>query len=74
MGYRLQIMVSDSLHTRLKKAAERRRMAPGAFARQAIENALATGALSDPVSQLETVNAPSADIDQMLAEIDAGRR
>lgn len=74
MGYRLQVMVSDRLYARLKKVAERWRMAPAAFARRAIERALITNSSDDPVTQLETLNAPSGDIDQVLSEIDAGRR
>ena len=50
---------------------------PGVDAvRLAIERALAEGSRvggADPVGRLASLEAPTADIDQMLAEIEAGR-
>jgi len=45
----------------------------GQFVRAAIERALRTDAIADPLQALSQLNAPTADVDQMLAEIDAGR-
>jgi hypothetical protein len=46
----------------------------GAWVREAIERALAEGpAGGDPLDKLSRLGAPTGDIDQMLAEIEAGR-
>jgi len=41
--------------------------------RQAIERALQENHQGDPLDQLATLGAPTGDIEQVLAEIDAGR-
>jgi hypothetical protein len=49
-------------------------MSTGAWVREAMERALVDDrAADDPVARLERLGAPTGDIDQMLAEIDAGR-
>lgn len=74
MSTRLQIIVPDVLDRRLRKAAQRSRLSTSAFVRQAIERALAGDQLApDPLDRLSRVGAPTGDIDQMLAEIEAGR-
>jgi hypothetical protein len=74
VSYRLQVLVPDALARRIRKEAQRRRLATGAWVRQAIERALADPqAAADPLDRLAGLGAPTADIDQMLAEIDAGR-
>jgi hypothetical protein len=46
----------------------------GEWVRRAVERALENPAAPiDPVAQLATLGAPTADIDQMLAETEAGR-
>lgn len=52
-------------------------MSKGEWVRRALEESLRRGGKhrsgSDPVARLAKLNAPTADIDQMLAEIEAGR-
>jgi predicted transcriptional regulator len=75
MSYRLQVLIPEGLDARIKKAAQRNRMSKGAWVRGAIEQALTQKQLAaDPVAKLATLGAPTADIDQMLAEIEAGRK
>lgn len=75
MSHRLQILVPESLDFAIRKAAERRRASKGEWVRRVIERALAdepkTG---DPLARLAALEAPTADIDRMLAEVEAGRR
>ena len=77
MSRRLQILVPAELDARLRKAAERSRMSKGQWVRHAIEESLLHGAKGrapwDPLGRLTELNAPTADIKQMLAEIGAGR-
>jgi predicted transcriptional regulator len=68
------ILVSEEVGRRVQKSAQRSRLSTSAWVRQAIERALvddrAGGDVLDRLSQLE---APTGDITQLLAEIDAGR-
>jgi hypothetical protein len=74
MSHRLQVLIPESLDARLEKAAQRRRLSKGEWVRQAIERALTEGPrTADPLDRLESLGAPTADIEQMLAEIEAGR-
>lgn len=74
MSHRLQVLIPASLDTRLRKAAQRSRLSKGEWVRRAIERALADGrTTADPVARLGSLGAPTGDIDQILAEIDAGR-
>jgi len=74
MSHRLQVFLPGSLDARLAKAAQRRRFSQGESGRRAIEQALAEGPREvDPLERLESLGAPTADIDPMLAEIEAGR-
>jgi len=76
MSNRLQILVSDALDGNVRKAAERARMAVGAWVRRAIEEKLdrdGAGIPSDPLAVLGELKAPTGDIEAMLAEIEAGR-
>lgn len=71
---RLQVLVPESLERRIKKAAQRRRLAAGAWVREAIERHLQDGpAAADPLDRLKALGAPTGDLEQMLAEIEAGR-
>ena len=71
---RLQILVPPALQRRVQKAAERSRMSAGAWVRQAIERSLAADRPDgDALDRLSRLGAPTGDIDQMLAEIEAGR-
>jgi hypothetical protein len=72
--YRLQVLISAGLDTRIRKAAHRHRLSKGEWVRRAIEQALADDrGPGDALDRLSRLGAPTADIDQMLAEIEAGR-
>jgi hypothetical protein len=74
MSIRLQVLIPEGLDARVRKAAQRSRLSKGAWVRQAIERAIVDGRLpSDPLARLASLGAPTGDIDQMLAEIEAGR-
>lgn len=77
MSHRLQVLIPEELDARVQKAAQRRRMSKGAWVRCVIEDALASrstaSAATDPLARLASLNAPTADIDDMLAEIESGR-
>ncbi len=74
MSIRLQVLVPEALDARIRKAAQRTRLSKGAWVRRALERALADDRpAADPLEALARLGAPTADIDQMLAEIEAGR-
>ena len=75
-SYRLQVLISGSLENRLRTAARRARSSGGAWVRRALEERLAResgGLPRDPLAALRELDAPTADIDVMIAEIEAGR-
>lgn len=75
MSHRLQVLVPQPLDARIEKAACRRRMSKGAWVREVLETALdqeTSGA--DPLARMAALEAPTADIEEMLAEIEAGRK
>ena len=72
--YRLQVLIPGGLDTRIRKAAQRSRLTKGEWVRRAIERALSEGTgADDALDRLSRLGAPTGDIDQMLAEIEAGR-
>jgi hypothetical protein len=75
MSIRLQVLMADALERRVKKAAQRARLSTSAWVRQAIERALAENRPGgeDPLDRLSQLGAPTGDVAQMLAEIEAGR-
>ena len=74
MTHRLQVLVPERLDARVRKAAQLGRMSKGEWVRRAIERALDNPlAAPDPLARLGGLGAPTGDIDQMLAEIEAGR-
>jgi hypothetical protein len=77
MSHRLQVLISPELDAELRKAAERSRMSKGEWVRRAINTALPQagkhGPGQDPVMRLAALQAPTAGIDEMLSEIEAGR-
>ncbi|MGE0463841.1 MAG: antitoxin [Vicinamibacterales bacterium] len=73
MSIRLQVLIPEALDRRIRKAAQRRRQSTGAWVRDVLERALAEPAAGDPLDRLAALGAPTGDIDQMLAEIEAGR-
>lgn len=75
MSHRLQVLIPERLDAQVTKAAARRRSSKGEWVRRAIERALAAEAgAGDPLDRLASLEAPTADIDRMLEEIEAGRR
>lgn len=73
MSYRLQVLLPEPLARRIRKAAQRKRLSTGAWVRQAVEAALKDDRTVDPLDRLAALGAPTGDIDQLLAEIEAGR-
>jgi hypothetical protein len=77
MSHRLQVLIPDDLDAKVSKAAQRRRVSKGEWVRQAILDSLRgskSKSASGTLARLRSLNAPTADIDQMLSEIEAGRR
>lgn len=73
-AHRLQILVSEALAAEIRKASMRRRVSSGEWVRRAIERALEEERIEeDPLAALASLEAPTADIDQMLKEIEEGR-
>jgi hypothetical protein len=71
MSHRLQVLIPEELDMALSQAAARDRVSKGEFVRSVLEAVLAKRMVeSDPVAALAAINAPTADIDQMLTEID----
>lgn len=68
------MLVPPALDARVRKAAQRQGVSKGEWVRQAIEAALTQEKRGgDALSRLSSLGAPTADIDQMLAEIERGR-
>ena len=71
------MLIPEELDARIRKAASRERISKGEWVRRAIEAVLRSGtggdSGSDPLARLAALEAPTGDIDQMLAEIEAGR-
>jgi hypothetical protein len=71
---RLQVLVPPELDAQVRKAAQRRGVSKGEWVRRALEDALEKDVRGpDALARLSSLEAPTADIDQMLAEIEAGR-
>jgi metal-responsive CopG/Arc/MetJ family transcriptional regulator len=78
MSHRLQVLIPQELDAQLEKAAQRSRVSKGEWVRRALRDAIQTSTRakggSDPLERLKSLNGPTADIRQMLSEIEAGRR
>ena len=77
MSKRLQVLIPEELDARIQKTAQRSRVSKGAWVRQVIEDALtrrsvAASPVKDPLARLASLNAPTAGIDDMIAEIESG--
>jgi hypothetical protein len=71
---RLQVLVPPGLDARVRKAAQREGVSKGEWVRRALADALKRQTREpDALARLSGLGAPTADIDQMLAEIEAGR-
>jgi len=78
MSHRLQVLIPEEMDAEIAKAAQRKRLSKGAWVRRALNESLRQSDggdhARDPLDELRSLNAPTADIEQMLAEIEAGRR
>jgi hypothetical protein len=78
MSHRLQVLIPEQLNAKIARAAQRSRTSKGAWVWKAIEDALVRppskepGA-TDPLAGLASLNGPTADIDEMIAQIESGR-
>lgn len=69
------MLIPESLDQAIAKAAQRRGTSKGAWVRDALERVLEQSQSGDdPLQRLAGLEAPTGDIEQMLAEIEAGRR
>jgi len=74
-SHRLQVLIPQSLQRRVQKAAQRRRQSTGAWVRDALERHLTEEQPErDPLERLKSLGAPTGDIEEMLSDIEAGRR
>jgi hypothetical protein len=77
MSHRLQVLIPPDLDTQIDKAAQRSRVSKGEWVRRALKESLqrsGRGSKTNPVERMAALGSPAADIDQILAEIDEGRR
>jgi hypothetical protein len=78
MTKRLQVILQDPEYREIQKIARSRRMSIAEWVRQALAPARRREPLADVSKKLEAIRAavqydfPTADIDQMLAEIESG--
>ena len=75
MSHRLQLLIPEELDLRISKAAQRGRVSKGEWVRRAIEAELrrSRNLSGDPLSKMASLRAPTGDLEQMNAEIEAGR-
>ncbi|MEX0691275.1 MAG: ribbon-helix-helix protein, CopG family [Gemmatimonadales bacterium] len=77
MSHRLQVLIPDQLDRQVTKAAQREGVSKGEWVRRALDAALRptlrVAERADPLDRLGELGAPTADIDDMLADIDRGR-
>jgi hypothetical protein len=78
MSHRLQVLIPEELDAKITKAAQRTRASNGAWVRRAIEQALQMKPAiespgRDPLVRLASLGAPTAAIEDMIAEIESGR-
>jgi hypothetical protein len=67
MSHRLQVLIPEELDMQLRKAAHGTHVSKSAWVRRTLRRSV------DPVERLASLNAPAADIEQMLSEIESGR-
>lgn len=78
MSKRLQVVMSDAEYREIREAAGRRRLTVSEWVRQTLRRAREAEPASDVGPKLEAVRAavrheyPTADVQQMLREIEAG--
>jgi hypothetical protein len=77
MSHRLQVLIPPELDTQIDQAAQRSRVSKGEWVRRALEASLrrgCTGSKINPVERMAALGGPAPDIDEILTEIDEGRR
>ena len=78
MSKRLQVLLPDQEMTEIQRLARRERLTVGECVRRALREAREQKPSSDPASKLKAIRRgaefsfPTANIDQMLREIDRG--
>ena len=78
MSKRLQVLLPDSEMKEIRQIAKREGVAVGEWVRRALRSARAERPAAGPDSKLKSVRRaaqysfPTADVDQMLAEIELG--
>jgi len=78
MSKRLQVLIPDAEMEELRKLARREHMALGEWVRRALREARSQRPVQDSQAKLKAVRKaaeyafPTADIEQMLAEIERG--
>jgi hypothetical protein len=78
MSKRLQVLLPDPEMAAIQKFADREQLTVGEWVRRALREARSQRSLVDPGTKLKSVRKaaeysfPTADIDQMLAEIERG--
>jgi hypothetical protein len=79
MSHRLQVLIPEELDARIRKAAQRTRVSKGEWVRRAIEAALRAPfgevhEAPDALGRLASLDGPTGDIDDLLHDIESGRR
>ncbi|MBI1895417.1 MAG: ribbon-helix-helix protein, CopG family [Acidobacteria bacterium] len=78
MSKRLQVLLPDQEMTDIQRLARRERLTVGEWVRRALREAREKRPLNDPETKLKALRRgveyafPSADIDQMVSEIERG--
>jgi len=78
MSKRLQVLLPDDEMAGIQRLARRERMSVGEWVRQALREARSRKPVNDSDTKLKAIRRaaglsfPTADIDQMLAEIERG--
>ena len=78
MAKRLQVILQDPEYREIQRAAKTQHMSVAAWVRQALAIARRRDPIGDPGKKLDAVRAaarhlyPTADIEDMLAEIESG--
>jgi hypothetical protein len=76
MSKRLQVLLSDNEMEEIQRLAKRERLTVGEWVRRTLREARAHRPVVDPETKLKAIRRaarcsfPTADIDQMLAEIE----